>query len=282
MKGVTLMYLSDFIYRDERLSDHGCIIAYVVTSISNNISAGSEITSDTIINTQTHKISTLNAKYETPIETTFDIIKYDCANRYDEEFTYEELSWFLRWLNSKTDEKFQPIYSDSSYENICYYGIFTSIKYISIGSKIVGLTVTFRSNSPFGYVLQNFNTEINNANDVFSLYLQSDEEGKLYPSKVEIKCKENGDLKIYHSEESIFDKRSTEIKNCSNNEIITLDCENKVITSSVSHPALFNDFNYNWLSLYNNWNNNKNIFTVTLPCEIKIEYENIRKVGIIV
>ena len=277
-----MMYLSDFIYRDERLSDHGCMIAYVVTSISDNVSAGSEITYDTIVNTQTHKFITLNSKYETPIETTFDIIKHDCTNRYDEEFTYEELSWFLRWLNSKTDEKFQPIYSDSACENIYYYGKFTSIKYISIGAKIVGLTVKFRSNSPFGYVFQDYNTEINNTNDVFSLYLQSDEEGALYPNKVEIKCKGNGNLKIYHSEENVFDAKVTEIKNCSNNEIITLDCENKIITSSLFHPTLFNDFNYNWLSLYNDWNTNKNIFTVTLPCEIKIEYENIRKVGIIV
>ena len=276
------MNMIDFQYKGESLSSHGCMIAYVVTSSSDNISAGSEISTETVTNKQSHKFKTINIKYETPITVTFDIIKNDCEDINNKEFTDTELSWFLRWLNSKTDEKFYPIYDDRSFENIFYYGKFNKINYIHIGGNVIGLTVTFTANTSFGYIEKEYEVTTTNNYDTFTIYNESDEIGELYPKFVKIKCINSGNLRISHSEDIPFKDKFFYVANCESNEIITLDCENKIITSSMEHPKLYNDFNYGWISLWNDWNNNKNVFLVSIPCEITIKYDLIRKVGIVV
>lgn len=279
------MNLVDFCYRNETLSDHGYMVAYVGKTPSDTVSAGSEITFDTVVNKNSHKILSLNAKYETPLSATFDIIKIPCNDSAHMNFSDLELSWLLRWLHSKTDEKFMPFYDDGSFANIYYYGKFTSISYTMCAGNVIGITVTFTSNSPFGYIEQDFQTTINSANGTFVISYPSDEIGIFYPKSVEIicNCSEISDLKISHVESPPFDTKNFMVKNCASGEIVKLDCENKIIvTSNEQHTTLFNDFNYNWISLINTWDQNHNVFCVSIPCDIKIKYELIRKAGILV
>lgn len=279
------MNLVDFIYRNESLSDHGLMVAYIDKKPSDTISAGSELTFDTVTNNATHRILSLNPKYETPISASFDIVKSDSKRNHCKEFSDMELSWIMRWLNCKTDEIFIPVYADCDFPNIYYRGKFTSLSYYVFGGKVIGITVTFKSDSPFGYTNREYKAIVTSGNETFTVFNKSDEFGYLYPSYVEIKCNCPSDsrLKIYHDESPSFDNSAFIVDHCENGETIILDCINKIIqTSRESHTTLFNDFNYNWIALFNTWERSQNIFRVSIPCEINMKYELIRKAGIIV
>ena len=71
--------------------------------------------------------------------------------------------------------------------------------------------------------------------------------------------------------------------NCVSGEKITLDCQNQIIqTDNASHTSLCKDFNYNFPRFVSNELENKNVFTVSIPCSISITYSLIRKAGVFV
>ena len=271
------MNIVDFSYGDNKLSDYGCMIASINTSFSEDIDLGSNLTFKTLQNKATKKHKILKADYDNCVSITFDICKNQCVAN-SEEFTDGEISYFMRWLNSKTYQKFKPIYEDEFYSDIYFYGTFDKISAINIGKKTVGLTLSFISNSPFGYIDEKEFTVTTSQNDEhFVFYDDSDEIGFLYPNFFEITCDEPGDFKLSNT----LDSKSTVIHNCEKNEVITMDCENKVIQSSKSHLTLYNDFNYNFPRIVNTLEERKNVFTVSIPCTIRIKYSPIRKAGVL-
>lgn len=273
------MTMEDFSFGDDRLSDYGCMVAGINTQFSHSASMGSKLNLETIKNRVTGQNKIINTDYDEVVSATFDICKNPFRNSNSMDFSDGELSFFMRWLNKKNYEKFKPIYDDESYSDLYFYGSFNEIYAINISGKIVGLTVTFTSNAPFGYANEKeFNVSIDNADDSFIFYDDSDEVGYLYPSFYEITCMVSGNVKISNN----MDTKSTVINNCIKNEVITMNCTNKIILSSKAHLTLFNDFNYNYPRFVNKMTERKNIFTVSLPCKIKIKYSPIRKAGIII
>lgn len=65
------------------------------------------------------------------------------------------------------------------------------------------------------------------------------------------------------------------IKNNSAGETVVLDGANRVVSSSATKRIFGNDFDWQWLPLYNG----KNEITVIGNCDIKLEYRAIRKIG---
>ena len=270
------MYMVDFSFAGKRLSDYGCIVASIVTSNSDNVSLGSNIRFETLKNSSTFTNRIVKIDYEEPTPISFDICKDPCKGTVFED---TEISFLMRWLNKKTFEKFQPIYDDASYPNIYFKGSF-NVTAICVGGDVVGLTLTFTPNSPFGYENEKeiiFNIDV--TNNTFTFFNTSDECGYLYPTQFVITCKSNGNFEMIND---IDNNNIVRINNCMNGEVITLDCYNKIIQSSEAHIRLYNDFNYNYPRFTANDNANKNVFTISLSCEIKIIYSSIRKAGIIV
>lgn len=270
------MYLIDLTYANNRLSDYGCIVASVVTSNNTSVSMGSNLTLDTLRHYQTFEESILRAKYEESISVTFDIVKDPCQE--DLSFSDKEISFFMRWLNRKEHDKFYPIYNDDSYPGVYFKGIF-NVTAIHLGGKVIGFTLTFNSNSPFGYTDKE---DLLHVTDKFTVYNDSDEIGYLYPALFEITCNENGTLTIQND---IDATNVVTINNCVAGEIITFDCINKIIQSSATHTRLYNDFNYNYPRLVSEDDssiiNTPNVFTVSIPCTVRIVYSSIRKAGIV-
>ena len=194
-------------------------------------------------------------------------------------FTDGEISHFMRWLNQKRYCKFKPIYKDEKYSDLYFYGTFSSISSIVIDGNVIGFTLTFISNSPFGYVDdKEFTISLQTADEQFAFYDDSDEIGCLYPYFFQVECLAGGKLTISNDR----DRKNTVIDNCIQNEVITMDCGNKIIQSSRAHATLYNDFNYNYPRIINDLENRCNKFTVSIPCNITIRYAPIRKAGIIV
>lgn len=272
------MYMIDFTYANNRLSDYGCVIAGMATGISDTASLGSNLQFDTLRHSATFEESILRAKYEENVTATFDIIKDPCQNEL--YFTDKEISFFLRWLNRKQYDKFYPIYNDDSYPSVYYKGTF-NVTAIKIGGKVIGFTLTFNSNSPFGY---SDKEDVLNVKDTFVIYNDSDEIGYLYPSLFEVTCGIDGSLEIENKTDDAQNK--IVINNCVAGETITFDCVNKIIQSSESHTKLYNDFNYNYPRLVSADDssiiNTQNVFVTSMPCSIRIVYSSHRKAGIIV
>lgn len=270
------MHMVDFSYAGKRLSGYGCLVASIVTSREDNASLGSNITFETLKNSSTFVDRIVKVDYEKPASITFDICKK--PSNGTSVFSDNEISFIMRWLNRKSFEVFRPIYDDGSYANIYFKGSF-NVTAIYIAGEVVGFTLTFTANSPFGYDdEQNLIVDIDNSYDTFTFFNNSDEYGYLYPTQFIITCKSNGDFIMSNN----IDINIVRINNCISGETITLDCCNKIIQSDKVHATLYNDFNYNYPRFVVNEDANENVMTVSLPCEIQIVYSFVRKGGIIV
>ena len=266
----------DFSYAGKRLSDYGCIVVSIVTPNEDSVSLGSNITFETLKNSSTFVDRIVRVDYEEPTPVTFDICKN--STNGTSVFSDNEVSFIMQWLNKKSFEIFRPVYDDGSYANTYFKGSF-NVTAIYIAGEVVGFTLTFTANSPFGYDNeQNLTINIDNSNDTFTFFNHSDEYGYLYPTQFVITCKSDGDFSMSNN----IDMNIVKINNCINGEIITLDCCNKIIQSDKAHTTLYNDFNYNYPRFVLNEDTNENVFTVSLPCEIKMSYSFVRKGGIII
>lgn len=279
------MYCIDFEYDGQRLSDYGCVVCHISSSPDlNTVNIGSQITFNTINLPLQNKFKTMSAQYEEAYTTTFEIGKFNCNTDDDYALTQEEVSGLMRWLNKKKYCKFKMIYENDEFGNIYYMGSF-NVQMITYGGDILGLELTLQTNAPFGYY-EPIECEMEfitgGDNEQVSIFDISDEIGYIYPHNVKIECEGNGDLKIHNSQDGL---RSTVINNCVKGEILTLDGENKIITSSKNHERLYNDFNYNFIKISNKnestINDIQNIFTASLPCKISFSYSPICKMGIV-
>lgn len=272
------MYMIDFTYANNRLSDYGCVIASTVTGNTDTAALGSSLQFETLRHSATFEETILTAKYEENVTATFDIIKNPCQNEL--VFSDKEISFFMRWLNRKQYDKFYPIYNDDSYPGVYFKGTF-NVAAIKIGGKVIGFTLTFNSNSPFGYIDKE---DVLNVTDSFVIYNDSDEIGYLYPNLFKVTCNINGNLEIENKTDDAQNKII--VNNCVAGETIIFDCINKIIQSSESHTKLYNDFNYNYPRLVSADDssiiNTQNVFTTSIPCSITIAYSSHRKAGIIV
>ena len=284
------MILADFEYNGELLSEHGCIPGSINTGYDSDISLGSNLTLNTIKNNDVEMV--ISTDYAQSIKVTFDIIKTPCGYNNLDEFTEFDVERLMVWLNRKGFYKFKPLYDftqsqvrRTDYLDTIFFGTFTDIQAARIGGKIVGYTLTLTTNSPYGYSDNDPITKeiIENDNEIH-IYNSSQELGYLYPNKVTIKCNSGGIIKLVNETDS--EERITEVKNCISGEIITFDCKNKIITSSVEHETLYNDFNYNFPRLIREYIETDNVISLDTSsmssATVTYEYYPIRKVGVFV
>lgn len=279
------MYLTDFVFDGVKLSSLGYLVGSAVTSNNESASAGSKLDLQTVMNRSNHINQIITAQYNEPITATFDIIKFTCNSDENGFVEDAEISYIMRWLNRTSNYKFKPIYDDSTFPSLYYNGTFTEINTIQIGGNVVGFTITFTSNTPYGYAdydEQEFNLIIpNNADSVSQIYYdESDEYGIHYPELFVVELNNPGDFQLINE----LSNKTTIVENCLSGEILTFDCIHRIISSSKAslHPTLFKDFNYVFPSLYNTFESRENIITVNISCNISLIYKPIRKVGIIV
>lgn len=267
------MVIEDFLFGDKKLSDFGGMIGYIETSSSRSVQFGTGLVINSFMNNVTYKTQVQNVKYEEVLTCNFDIVKSNCKNN-DLYFTDNQATAIMKWLKSTKFKKFLPIYDDSSFHDVYFNGTFNDVSAIIINDKIIGFTVTFTNDSPFGYI--DIDIEELGIN-MFVVYDNSDEY-KTYHPIIHFECLEDGDLTISNS----LQNDEVSIKNCAAGEIITFDVEKKIITSSVEHSKLYNDFNYAYPLIVNNEDNSTNIFTTSLNCNVTGKYQSYKKVGICV
>lgn len=276
----------DFEYDGVKLSDMGYMICRFGGEGDDTIATGSQITMNTVPVLYGRKHEFISSGYDSYIEATFQICKKICDGSELYEISVNEERQLMRWLNRMNYHKM--VFLGDEYKNYYFEATF-NLASIVVNGVVCGIQLTMMTNRPYAiqdYVIRaehtnesttiyynDVETEIT-TNNAFYLGIISDDEGILYPKKVEITCGSDGDLDIYNQTAG----RHTIIKNCANGEVITLDYP--VITSSYADHAIQNDFNWNYFCFAKAFNIDKNIFTVSMPCTMVITVESAVKFNV--
>lgn len=261
----------DFEYDGLCLSDFGFIICDFGNNSLNSVSNGSNITFKTVSTNYGSKVELVNSQYEECLQATFSICKNPCDGSIS-EIDQDEMRSIMSWLNRKGFYKLK--FLDENYLNIYYEASFNISRFES-GDRIYGFELTVTTNRPFA-LLEERTITINNtsSNGKHRIIELSDEEGFIYPNNMRITLKSSGNLSIYNS----IEDRYMVINNCTSGEIITMSYP--IIQTSLNSHKIQNDFNWNFFRLANTYDNKINDLTISLPCDIVIEYSPIAKVGI--
>lgn len=268
------MYITDFGFNGDTLSGHGFMVGSV-NGPSDTVTIGSELTLNTVKNENSQRNTLTTSSYSDVVTAQFGIVKDACVDGSEYEISDVEIRDLVSWLQQRSYKKFQPVYDDGSFGGIFFMGTFTNITATKSGGKVVELDLTFTSNSPFGYDIEHFEE----SDSPMTVYSDNDEVGCFYPTKFVVTCKSAGTVHITNSAE---EDRYTEVSNCVADEVLTFDCENKIITSSVDHAKLPNDFNYVFPRIVRTGDSpvTVNTFTDSLGSKMSVEYYPIRKVGV--
>lgn len=262
------MYALDFEYDGQHLSDYGFIICdFDYKSGFSTASAGSNITFNKVSNLIGNRYARTSTKYGECIQSKFGICKN--PDLYDDlKISNDEYRDIMRWLNRHEYLKFQVVYEDNYESDPCYYEASFNVEKVKVRDILYGLTLTLETNKPFGYgVEQVFRISVKDTDAQYRVEDNSDEIGHTFPL-IKITCNESGDLSIRND----LTECNMAIANCSSGEVIIVDCENKIISSSVVDHDVYDDFNYEYFSLGNSIETRYNFISASLKCDIEIRY----------
>lgn len=270
------MYILDFEYDGERLSDFGFIVCKFDESGGvGRLSGGSKITFNRVSRNRGRKQTLLSTQFDETISTTISICKNpDIFEQPEMELTTYEIRDIMRWLNRHEFLCFRPIYSEDWCGTNFTLNASFNVEKITVAEKVYGLELTMFTDSPYAYGDEEKMCFDISPSSPYSIKDKNDEVGISYP-KLKIICGESGKLKLCNELTGCI----CTIDNCVNNEVITIDNENKIISSSVSEHDIYNDFNYDFFSIGNSYKSRQNKITSTLPCSVEMSYKPIVKLS---
>lgn len=267
------MYALDFEYDGQRLSDFGFIICdFNDTKGFDIVSAGSQITFNTVAFNNGKRNALSSTKYEECIQTTFGICKN--PDIFDDlAISNYEYRCLMRWLNRNEYLKFEVLYEGDFDYDPCFYEASFNVEKVKVREILYGLNLTMQTNKPFGYGLEQEKTfVIDDTSATYKLIDRSDEIGFTYPV-VKIICNQIGDIAIANS----LTNCNMVIRNCKKDEVIIIDCENHILESSEKDHDIYDDFNYDFFCIANTFDTRENYITASSPCSIEIAYYPIIK-----
>ena len=267
------MYALDFQYDNRYLSDYGFMVCdFNGQDGANFVSAGSQITFEKTKRNNGYKHSLISAQYNECVTTEFDICKI--PEIYDDlEITNEECRDLFRWLARKEFCKFNVLSENENDFETCYFLASFTIKKIYIREKLFGLHLTMQTDSPFGFGnTKQYTKNVSNGSGTITIDDESDEIGDTN-ILMEVTCKSSGNLVITNTTTGL----ATVINNCSYNEVITINSDLQIITSSDSNHNIMNDFNFIFFKISNSLTGRKNTIRFSMPCSVSITYTPIIK-----
>lgn len=206
--------------------------------------------------------------YESTLTFTIGIIKNPCVTS-ETDISIAEMENLKRWLCRPAPHIFKL--NDSDYNGIYWEGTFKVEEQI-VGNKRVGVILSFISTRPYALQDDVVYTGTVAANGKVTINDVSKEIGYIYPD-ITLTVLTDGNLTIYND----FDQRQTIIKNCEADEVIIFSKYQQISTDSATHD-LFNDFNYKFIRIGNNYATTENKLSFSLSCRYVITYNPIRKV----
>lgn len=194
------------------------------------------------------------AAYAEVLEFPCTVVKEDGSY-----FSRAESRELLEWISGKRNFRWLKIY-DGDNDTLNYLCRATSITKKKVGSDVLGYTIVWTCNSPYAYSDEVTLTEtVLAADHECTISNDSDEiNDYLYPIVTITPSNACNTLSIENLSDIKFTgdtPRRLEISDVAANETITIDCKNRIITSSNSTRYIGEDFNLNWLRLLPGENN---------------------------
>lgn len=276
----------DFEYDGQLLSDYGFIICnFDYGSGATEVSSGATITFSKKSHNGGKRFSKVGASYDECISASFDICKNPDINLPEGmEITKEEFADIGRWLNRREFLKFRIIENNKVDldSQACFFNASFNISKITINETLYGIRLSMETDSPFGYGQERVHKwSLTDSETTVSLYDQSGDIGFLYPEVI-IKSGIDGDITLKNEMTGC----TTVVKNCSVGETITLHGDTLVITTDKTTHKIYDDFNFNYFTIGNIFENTENKITIllsktsstpTTPTTITIKYNPIIK-----
>lgn len=261
----------DFIFDGRYASDFGLKFCNV------NGDPGSETVTISSTEFETFQPSNLErnyftgSKYSSVLTKTIQVCKVVNCDMI--AFTQYDIEEIARWLCR--DDGYHDFAFINDTDNVVEYNAKIDINVIEMHERIIALELTITTDSPFGYTKKSNHFSLDTDETIYVI----DNSSNIGELKIELEllCKSDGNYLISSS----FNGQTKDIciDNCTKGEIIHISDMCTITTSLPSHN-ITNDFNYVFPKLYNTISEQKNEFSVNLPCELTITYKIKRKVGI--
>lgn len=264
------IYASQFIFDGVSCDDYNLTMcSFGNSSGVQTSSAGSKIEIKTVKSPNANKWIRYNAQYSEPISFIIQVMKTDGS-----EINITEQELINRWLVRSDDYKWIQFVQDD-HEDLYFNGQATSSSLLSIGNVNYGMEFNFVTDSPYGYSAERVNPYTAIDSQIITFLDQSSEIGYNYP-QMTITIGTEGTFAILNKAEN----RLFQLTNCTVGEVITIDNENKIMTSTNLNHALYDNFNFNFFRFVNTYNNRVNELQITGNATIVFKYRLPRKVGI--
>lgn len=202
-----------------------------------------------------------------PEVLTFDVQIFPVNEDYLDNTAIKQIS---DWLFNKTNyAKLQVLTPELSH--LYFNCILKSATKLMSADKVIGISFTAECDSNGGWTFpQKRVYDFSSKNvSILTFNNQSSEENGMRPI-LQIEMLEDGDFSLANT----LSNQIVKINKLNNSEIITMDCENQIISSNLNR-YLFDDFNGEFLFMPKGLNK----MTVFGKCKITITYQNQEKVG---
>ena len=215
----------------------------------------------------------LGQKYENKLELSLTVIKNPCVYSDDMNFSEKELRSILRMITGIRGYQWLKLINIEIDDELWYRARVSNIKYKRVGGDVVGIIMEMTCDSLFAWSKE-FEIRINaKAGRKFYVFNNTDDLNNYVYPIVEIVSTNDGNISITNVTDNSW---TSEIKNLNANEKITIDSQKEIITSSINHDLLLNDFgDLHWFRLIPE----KNEYISDKDITITFKYRVPRKVG---
>ncbi|RKJ52300.1 hypothetical protein D7X25_15605 [bacterium 1XD42-8] len=237
---------SDFILGTFRLSDYGMILASFDMGGSVEDSLGmSRSTVEAFLGDSPVPVY-LGEGYTDKLRPQVTFVKnpkmYKGSKMY---FSEKECRNIFRTLTGIQGYEWMKVINPEDEDDIWYRGKINDVNVKRVNGMVVGIILMMECDSCLGWSNE---TKIHLsflANQPIRIHSNTDDLCHYIYPHVTIKAKNPGTLRLTNH----TDNYTTEIKNVKANEEIILDSKHELISSSLVHPLLLNDFNLHWVRL---------------------------------
>lgn len=265
---------NDLILGNFRLSDYGLMLASFTCDGESEDDIGySMSTIETFVGNSPIPIY-LGEKHSDKLKPSITICKNPCLYSGKKmSFSEKDCRELLRILTGFRGYQWMKIISDDEDNDIWFRCKINKISYKKVSGDVVGLIFEMECDSYYGYSVENIIRVNAKANKPFYIFNNTDDlQNYVFPRTI-ITPSDDCDLQLLNKTENW----ATEIKNVKANEKICIDSKNEILSSSVNHSHILNDFNLQWTRLLPN----KNEYVLNVDATVEFIFRTPRKVGIV-
>lgn len=263
----------DLILGNFRLSDYGLMLASFDSDSTSEDSLGlAGTTIEEYIGNNPIPVY-LDDKYTEKLYPVFTVIRNPSVWSEDNlYFSEKDCRSLLRQLSVIRDYQWLKVENYDMDGDIWFRAKITNISCKKTAGRIIGFIFEMECDSCYGWSPENNITIHAMADTPFYIFNNTDELCQYVKPVVTVTPTASCTLQLTN----ISDHWTTELKNVTENEKITIDSKNEILSTTLpQHDLLLNDFNLKWIRLLPE----KNTYSINVDSTVTFQFRVPRKVG---